>query len=104
MPALLVVGGTVVALGALALLAGSEAESDDRGFWLIKGKRYAIAHRIQGPGWDATMYPGFCNFSQPAITAEGTDPTAWAEVQFSAEWCAENTQFQVPENLSIAEV
>lgn len=102
--ALLVVGGTVAALGALALLVNDSEGDAGRSFWLIQGKRYAISHRIAGPGWDASMYPGFCNFSEPVMTASGMGPTAWAEVQFTAEWCAPNKQFVVPVDMAIAEV
>lgn len=99
--------GTVVAVGgALAVLGylAFREEDEERTIWLIQGKRYAIAHRVQGPGWDVSMYPGFCNFTDPAITAEGTGPVAWAEVQFSAEWCAPNQEFEVPTDMAITEV
>lgn len=106
MKALTTVAVSAVAIGGLAWLA-SEAMADEgtpgRSFWLIQGKRYAIAHRIY-VGWDANMYPGFCNFSQPVVTASGQGPASWAEVQFTAEWCSENMQFTVPEDMAIVEV
>lgn len=106
MKALTTVALAGVALGGLAFLA-SEAMADEgesgRMFWLVQGKRYAISHRLY-VGWSADMYPGFCNFSGPVMTASGTAPAAWAEVQFTAEWCQANRQFQVPADMAIAEV
>jgi len=85
-------------LGAIALFAVNDDEADSRTIHLIKGVRYAVAVRITGPGFDPSMFPGFCNFSQPVITAEGN---GWGEVQFSAVWCAENQAFEAPENMAI---
>lgn len=99
--------GTVAVVGTALAVLGYMAfrdEEQDRTIWLIQGKRYAVAHRIQGPGWAAEMYPGFCNFSDPVITAEGGEAVAWGEVQFTAEWCAPNQEFDVPSEMAITEV
>lgn len=95
----LLVGGA--AIGGLLLFALHDDNADGRTVMLVQGKRYAIAHRITGPGWDVSMYPGFCNFSDPVITAEGN---GWGEVQFEADWCATNRSWDVPAELAIAEV
>lgn len=87
-------------LGAIALFAASEDESSSRTIHLIQGVRYAIAVRLQ-VGWSADQFPGFCNFSDPAITAEGP---GWGEVQFTAEWCSANQPFSVPDNMAISRV
>lgn len=93
-----------VGLGlGLFFLASSQDETDGRTINLVKGKRYAIAHRIMGPGWDASMYPGFCAFSNPVVTAQGTGPV-FTEVQFTAEWCAANMVWSVPNEIAISEV
>lgn len=101
-PFLILVGAGV----GLALWAAMKDDENPRSMWLINGKRYAIVHRITGPGWAATMYPGFCNFSEPVITGQNTNARgqAWTEVQFTANWCAANTQFVVPESMAISEV
>lgn len=79
--------------------------ADSRVMNLVRGKRYAIVHRVRGPGWDASMYPGFCNFSTPVVTGQGsTRGGAWTEVQFTAEWCAANMRWDVPADVAIAEV
>lgn len=105
MKALATVAIAGAALGGLAFLASEASASEDgeRLFWLIQGKRYAISHRLY-VGWSVDLYPGFCNFSQPAVTASGTAPAAWAEVQFTADWCAPNRQFSVPQDMAIVEV
>jgi len=94
----LVAGLGVLAVGGVALAASQDDEP--RRIWLIKGTRYAIVHRIAGAGWDASMYPGFCNFSQPVIIGQGSNFT---EVQFTADWCIANLQWDVPPNVAIAE-
>lgn len=94
----------MVALGGLAFLA-SDASADEgnvRSFWLIQGKRYAIAHRITGPGVSADMYPGFCNFSE--FTLSSIPGAIGGEAQFTAEWCAPNRQWDVPSEVAIVEV
>jgi hypothetical protein len=103
----LVAGLGVLAVGGVALAASQDDEP--RRIWLIKGTRYAIVHRIAGAGWDASMYPGFCNFSQPVITGQGTENPQgvaynYTEVQFMADWCITNLQWDVPDNVAINEV
>lgn len=88
---------------ALFLWASSRDETDGRTINLVRGKRYAISHRIMGPGWDASMYPGFCNFSSPVVTGQGSGPV-FTEVQFTAEWCANNMVWSVPNEIAIAEM
>lgn len=95
-PAAIIGGGTL-----LAWLAAHSEGGSDRTIMLVQGKRYAITHRIVGPGWSADLYPGFCNFTQRMITAEGN---GWAEVQFMADWCAANRSFDVPSEMAITEV
>lgn len=102
MSALVVIGGLALAVGGIALLAKSEQDSD-REFWLIRGKRYYLTHQLTGPGWDASMYPGFCNFSQPGLSGQNT-PENPMVATFTAEWCAPNEKFTVPDNLAIVEV
>lgn len=94
--AIAVVGGLGLLAVAGVALAASKDEESKREIWLINGQRYAIAYRVQGPGFDVSMFPGFCNFS--ALTDLG------AEVQFTADWCAANTLWQVPDSVAIGEV
>lgn len=98
LPVLLGVGA-VFGLGWLVM---HPANPKKREIWLINGKRYAIVQRIQGPGWDPSMWPGFCNFSQPVITVD-TNGAYFTEVQFTANWCTKNTLFVAPPNVAIAE-
>lgn len=94
----------VAALAGFAWLVTHPANPKKREIWLINGKHYGVVHRIHGPGWDASMYPGFCNFSRPVITGQGSDANgAYTEVQFTANWCTKNTLFVVPDNMAIAE-
>lgn len=97
---LLLLGGA--GLG-LFLWLSMRDESNQRQITLVRGKRYAIVHRVQGPGWDASMYPGFCNFSTPVVTGQGRGPV-FTEVQFTAEWCAANMVWSVPQDIAIAEL
>lgn len=90
-----IVGG----LGVLALLASNESEG--RGMWLIQGKTYSFTAKLEGPGWAAEQYPGFCNFSVPVVVQEGP---GWAVLQWTADWCAPNRQFIVPDNFTVTEV
>lgn len=96
---LILLGG--LGLGVLWLIM-HPADASKREIWLINGKRYAVVHRIHGPGWDASMYPGFCNFSEPVIT--GQPSVGVTEVQFEANWCTTNTLFQAPPEMAISEV
>lgn len=95
---LIILAGGLAALGLA--VASKKPPASSRDIWLINGKRYAIAHRIVGPGWDASLYPGFCNFSTPVITGQIGNAT---EVQFEADWCAQNTLFTAPDNMAITE-
>lgn len=103
LPVPLIVGG--VGLAALVGFAMTEdGTTHPREIWLINGKTYVVSHRIHGAGWDASMYPGFCSFSEPVITGQGgTGQTSYTEVQFKANWCMQNTLWQVPPELAIAE-
>ena len=96
----------LVLLGGGGLWYLATHDKDDRTIWLVQGKRYNIVHRFAGAGWDASMYPGFCQFSQPVLThPPGTGRMgSMAEVQFSAAWCRGNLQWTVPENIAISEV
>lgn len=101
----LIIGG--LAVGLFFWASAAMADESNRQIWLIKGKRYAIAHRIVGAGWDASLYPGFCNFSNPVITGAKrtrSGPPSYTEVQFTAEWCIDNYQWDVPDNIEIAEL
>ena len=100
-------GGLIIGGVALGLFLWANAhEETKRRMWLINGIRYAIAARMTGPGWDASMFPGFCNFSEPVMTGQGETSAGvrWVEVQFTANWCQANLQWDVPENISISEV
>lgn len=111
MNALVPVAIGVAALGGLALLAGeaSASEGNPRAFWLIQGKRYYIVHRLTGSQWNDILslpngwqgfYPGFCNMSTPTVGGPGAP---LIDVQFSADWCAANYQWIVPEGIAITE-
>lgn len=102
----------VAAIGGLALLAGEASASESsnpRAFWLIKGKSYYIVHRLTGAQWSdiltlpsgwQSFYPGFCNMGVPTVTGANAP---LVDVNFSAEWCAENYQWIVPEGIAITE-
>jgi hypothetical protein len=101
---------SALTIGGVALVASAATMAEDRKIWLINGKRYALVHRFTGPGWDASMYPGFCDFSEPVLTSNPSytypqSPTVvgMVEVQFMANWCAANTHWQVPDEIAIAE-
>lgn len=91
----LAIGGA--ALGALAF---SQKHDNTRELWLVQGKRYNIVIRVTGAGFDASMLPGFGNFSQPILTASGP---GWGEVQLQADWMGQKTLWLVPDNVAIAE-
>ena len=114
MKALVAVGvGALVVAGIAGVAYAASKDDEDRRIWLIKGRRYALAARMTGPGWDASMFPGFCEFSQPTMNtpagqilhdASGKDYPIVTEVQFTARWCSETVQWDVPSNIAIAEV
>lgn len=105
MSPLAILGIGAAAIGGVALLSkvasASEDEPGDRELWLIQGHTYSITHHIVGPGWDASLYPGFTNFSNPVLVQSGP---GWGVVQFTATWNAANQLYQVPESMSIQDV
>jgi hypothetical protein len=99
-------------LGA-ALLAGLgylvwSDKASGRKILLVNGTRYALVYRSPQPGVDLTMFGGFCEFSDivgtagPVYTAD-TLEARW-EFQFSAQWCAANTVWTVPDDIAITEL
>jgi hypothetical protein len=93
--ALAVVGGF-----AYLLLEGDENGESVREIWLVNGARYVVSVRLQGPGFDVSMFPGFCQFDQPMAQ----QVNGLYEVTFHANWCAANTLWLVPDNVQIAQV
>jgi hypothetical protein len=88
-------------LGA-ALLAGLGflvwKDKHGRTIRLVNGRRYAVAFRTNAPGFDVSMFPGFCEFSQPVLLQSQN----YYEVQFTAQWCAANTDWDVPEGIAVS--
>lgn len=94
----------LLGLGALAVIGllawGGRDSNTVREIWLINGARYALAFRTNSPGWDSSLFPGFCEFSSPVVNPGD----GYYEVQFTAQWCTVNTLWQVPENIAVSQV
>jgi hypothetical protein len=98
----LVIGGAaLLGIGAWAWVSRDKAISN-RWLLLKEGQRYAILIQVSGPGIDASMFPGFCNFSE--FTPVGGTSSLGFTVQFTAEWCLADRQWLVPENVSVSQV
>ena len=105
-----VIGAAVVLGGIAALAMADDTDSQSREMWLIKNKSYYIVHQMTGllvgvpfnPTTYHERYAGFCNFSPPTVTGANTESSPLI-VTFTAQWCAENTLFDVPENMAVTE-